>query len=39
MGSEDVEWIHVALDRVHWWGSREYVNEPTFYIKGGGFLD
>jgi hypothetical protein len=38
IGSEDVDWIHVAQDRVQW-QAPEHSTEPLGSIKGKKFLD
>jgi hypothetical protein len=39
IGSEGVDWIHLAQDRGQWGGGCEHGNEPSGSIKGGEFLD
>jgi hypothetical protein len=38
IGSEDVDWIHLAQDRVKWWALVNTGNEPSGSIKGKTFL-
>jgi hypothetical protein len=39
IGSGRLDWIHLAQNRDHCWGSCEHVNEPSGTIKGEEVLD